>query len=115
MTSTYEFIKFAEYLYDCDYCELREFASKSTLNGRSFLKQEWTYNVLVTYEGNEYEARLEWRAPEDRDDGPHYHPGKPGWWVKENGTLMSEIPTQVSEAMLSLIARFYEDCLNGVA
>ena len=114
MTS-YDLIKYAEYLYDCSDSELREFASKSTLGGRSFLKQEWTYNLLVTYEGSEYEARLEWRAPEDRDDGPHYHPGLPGWWIKKNGTEVSEIPTSVGEAMLSLVANYYEDCITGVA
>lgn len=115
MTSTYDFIKYAEYLFDCSEDELSEFASKNTLGARAFLKQEWAYNLLVTYEGNEYEARLEWRASEDHDDGPHYHPGLPGWWVKKNGTQVSEIPTLVGEAFLSLIARFYEDCLAGVA
>lgn len=114
MTS-YDLIKYAEYTYDCSDSELHEFATKSTLGGRSFLKQEWVYNLFVTFEGNEYEARLEWRAPEDRDDGPHYHPGKPGWWVKENGVKVSEIPTVVGEAMISIIAKFYEQCLNGVA
>lgn len=114
MTS-YDLIKYAEYLYDCSECELHEFTTKNTLSGRSFLKQGWSYNIVVTYEGNNYEARLEWRAPEDRDDGPHYHPGKPGWWVKKNGLQVSEIPTPVGEAMLSLIAKFYEDCLAGVA
>lgn len=114
MTS-YDLIKYAEYLYDCDESELHEFTSKNTLGGRSFLKQGWTYNVLVTYEGNEYEARLEWCAPEDHDDGPHYHPGRPGWWIKKNGTEVSESPTPVGEAILSLIAKFYEDCLAGVA
>ena len=114
MTS-YDFIKYAEYLYDCDEGELTQFAAKNTLSGRAFLKQEWTYNIFITYEGDEYEARLEWRASEDRDDGPHYHPGKPGWWVKKNGTQVSDIPTSVGEAMLSLVANFYENCINGVA
>lgn len=115
MTSTYDFIRYAEYLYDCTESELHEFAAKDTFEARAFLKQEWVYSIFIAYEGNEYEARLEWRAPEDHDDGPHYHPGKSGWWVKENGIKVSEIPTPVGEAMLSLIAKFYEDCLVGVA
>lgn len=114
MTS-YDLIKYSEYLYDCSECELMEFASKSTLGGRAFLKQEWTYNIFISYKGNEYEARLEWRAPEDPDDGPHYHPGRAGWWVKKNGTQVSEIPTPVGEAMLSIVANFYEDSIAGVA
>lgn len=114
MTS-YDMIKYAEYMYDCEESELREFAGKSTLGGRSFLKQGWTYNIIVAYEGSDYEARLEWCAEEDRDDGPHYHPGLPGWWVKKDGLQVSEIPTAVGEAMLSLVANFYEDCIAGVA
>ena len=114
MTS-YDLIKYTEYLYDCNESELHKFASKSTLNGRSFLKQGWTYNIFVTVAGDKYEARLEWRALEDPDDGPHYHPGKPGWWVQKNGAEMSEIPTSVGEAMLSLVANFYEQCIAGVA
>lgn len=114
MTS-YDLIKYAEYLYDCDERELREFAVKDTLNGRAFLKEGWTYNIFVTCNGDEYEARLEWRTVEDRDDGPHYHPGKPGWWVKKNGVEVSDIPKSVGEAMLSLVANFYEQCLAGVA
>ena len=114
MTS-YDLIKYSEQLFDCSEDELAKFASKDILKGRSFLKQEWTYNLFVTFEGDKYEARLEWRALEDRDDGPHYHPGLPGWWVKKNGLQVSEIPTPVGEAILALIARFYEDCLDGVA
>ena len=114
MTS-YDLIKYAEYMYDCENNELHEFASKSTLGGRAFLKMEWTYNIFVTFEGDEYEARLEWCASEDPDDGPHYHPERPGWWVKKNGTQVSEIPTTVGEAMLSIVANFYEESIAGVA
>lgn len=114
MTS-YDLIKYAEYLYDCTESELHEFATKNMLDGRAFFKQGWTYNVFVTFAGDKYEARLEWCAPEDHDDGPHYHPGLPGWWVKKNGLHVSDIPASVAEAMLSLVANFYESCIAGVA